>query len=252
MEYCKQELERLISTDDQDALKSFLDSRWADTRARTTFLSVIRAKKLYSALPLLPNHDEKELYSIYTDAVRDDTVHELEKFGAILFRLKVSKACGFEGVDFDLIPMQARSIWSYFHGVIEADNSKLFVQLRPLYPGDTISLVSIAAEYCAKQIMTYCGFSKKNIQFCVMHALSAKNKETLLFLRDELRDDEEIANAAFERGFLRSLQWNNCLKICYPFLVDCFNSRMITLTDEGWKELKEIDEELYNILQNDV
>lgn len=62
----------------------------------------------------------------------------------------------------------------------------------------------------------------------------------IVFLRDELRDDKVVFTTTFEEEFLRILRWN------------CFNSRLITLSDEGWKKFKEIDEELYNTIQHDV
>lgn len=251
----ERKLEKLISSDDKEAIESFLQSMSSKANLRAAFLALVRKTENYSVLPLLesilPCSDQREFYPIYADAVSNGSISRIEEFFPNpLSAQEVSTACGLNDVDFYLIPGYFWDGWIYFESLIQSDNLELFLKFQPLFGWHMTNIISVASKHCAKRIITNCGFSTKNILRCVMHSIGAENKETLLFLRNELRDDE-IADEAFEHGFLQFLTWNGSARR-YPFIVDCFNSRIITLSDEGWNELKRLNGKLYDMVQNDV
>ena len=105
-------------------------------------LDAIRKTKNYAALALLQLEgsceNEYDFYPLLADAVRDGTLSDLTKFFSYeLTSNWVSKACGHEGVDFDLIPKEFKKVEGYMERVVEKDNLELFVKyhllLNPIY-----------------------------------------------------------------------------------------------------------------------
>ena len=249
-------LEELLAGDDLGVVEAYLAS-FSDLdrdSLRVRYLSMVRKTKNYTALPLLraslPSIHSRKLYPLLADAVRDDTIPLLQKF--LSQRLKpacVSRACGFEGVDFELVPKSFADIWTYIEGAIEADNLKLFLKYRPLYEGDTACILSYASEHCARKIITHHGFSATNIALCVLHSFRSCNKDTLLFLRSKC---DKVSDDQLEHAFLWFLNVYHDRKINDSFLVDCFNSKLITLTEAGWQKFKAVNSNLYNKVQDDV
>ena len=249
-------LEELLAGDDLGAVEAYLAS-FSDLdrdSLRIHYLAVVRKTKNYAALPLLraslPSIHSRKLYPLLADAVREGTIPLLQKF--LSQRLKpacVSRACGFEEVDFELIPKSFADIWTYIEGAIESDNLELFLKYRSLYEGDVPCILSYASECCSRRIITHHGFSATNIALCVLHSFRSCNKDTLLFLRSKC---DKVSDDQFENAFLWLLTSRPDSVIDHSFLVDCFNSKLITLTQEGWQKFKAVNSNLYDKVQDDV
>lgn len=184
---------------------------------------------------------------LLASAVRNGSIYRLQKLSPEAVNLvSVSKACGTEGVDFDLIPKELRYEGGYMRRVIKADNLELFLKHRPTIQGE-IYLLNWASKYCARKVMTSCGLSPNYVGEYIRKAILARNKNTLLFL--------------VEGGFATSKQIGNIfcdllttwgIRFGPSFIVACFRSGLIVLNEEQWFEFERSHTGLYCLVQDDV
>lgn len=241
-------LEGVLASKDKDMTRQLIDF----SLNPSSILAAIRKTKNYSALKTFSSfidfRDEKQrdlLLLLYTDAIVDGNLNELEKYINALqqpSRGQVAHACGKVGVDYRLVPEKFQGLSAYCSGLAESDNLEMLLRFADGL-STLVNVYESGGRGCAIKIMNHYGFSPYMVENYILGAFYGLNKEALVFLREYPK--------LIEDSFLRHIR--GCfLSKQHSFFVACFRTDVITLSSAGWEKLQDRNKVLYDALRDDV
>lgn len=237
-------LEKLLDIGNLSDIEAYLVSCAKDGTLWSRCLDLATNTKICTGLSVLKSFLSED-FPFLDNVVKDDKFSLLEKYFPEDLKINlISRLCGINGIAYELIPKAFQGSIDYAAGLILVDNLDLFLKYFSR-DKNWANYLLLAALYCARRIMTDIGFSDQNVLIFLEYAYIACNKDTLLFILDKCSAEQ------IEKGFLLYLRKKRGT-INYLFIVDCFGSGLITLSETGWQRLKEIDLELYQKVENDV